>query len=230
MRNKLFSFMLLICVLTVTLYGCKTKEKLESVCFKEASEVRKNFFINQIDDLVLTFSSGIREENYNLDAIHNGDNIEFGLLTLYSKSKKFLDEQNSEFSLTIAGKVIEGEFEKNPFDGSLVYDIGMQVEVDKIDVRVKLNEDEYNFELKDEAKNWQVNHYDALTIACFNNKKLINNYIKNDKFEGEIYIKVSYNFSVNLNGEWYIKFLMKNKTIHVLVDKNDGSIISNIIE
>ena len=230
MRNKLFSLMLFFCVLIFSLYGCKSKETIEDMCFNEASEIRTNFYVDQVEDLVLTFSSGVREKDYNLDASHIDNNIEFGLLTLYSVSKKYLDEQSSEFLIVVCGESINNKFEKNPFDGSLVCDICKEVDAKEFEVEVKVNGEVYNFNLVDQSAFWNVDYYDAFNIACVNNKKILSSYVKNNKFEGEIYIKVSYNFSINLNGEWYIKFLMKNKTIHVLVDKNSGSIISNIIE
>ena len=99
-----------------------------------------------------------------------------------------------------------------------------------IKVSLVLGGESLEFELINESLNWSVGFYDAYTIACVQNQNLLKKYIQNNKFDGEVYIKVSYNFSIDLNAEWYIKFLMEDKTISTIVDKNNGNIISNVIQ
>ena len=117
------------------IYGCGGKTDLNQICSKSISEVRENFYLANIDDLVLTFSSGYREKDYNLDANYSGESVEFGLITLYSKSDSFLDDKNASFYFTYNDESYSGLFEKNPYDGSLVCDIEKYINPDKFDIK-----------------------------------------------------------------------------------------------
>ena len=152
-------------VIVFSLFSCGRVD-IYKLCSNSISEDRVNFYFEEKDDLVLTFSSGYREKDYILNGEYCGESVEFGLLTLYSKSHANFYQEDSFYRLAFGDEVFEGSFEKNPFDGSLVADIGKYINFEgDLDATLKLQNDEHIFSLDKVSSDWEVSSQDALEIA-----------------------------------------------------------------
>lgn len=224
---KKISFFMVILMAGFIFCSCSKVSVLE-LSKEKTSEVRENFYYQEKDDYVLTFSSGMREKDYNLDGVNSGEVVEFGLITLYSKSHALLNDYNSTYSLAYNDEDILGNLERNPYDGSLVADIGTKINQDTINIKLYFNNQEIDFELVNVSKDWAVKSGDALEIACVHLANELEKYVSKGRFYGEVYIKIAYNFSLNNDCMWYVKFLAPDFSyVSVVIDVATGNVISS---
>lgn len=211
------------------LAACAAKEIFE---YSKAniSEIRTNLFIGKTENAIVTFTSGYREEEYLIDG-KSTENVPFGVITaIILNDNKFNITKN--FVATINGNNYQGEFEINPYDNSLVYDIQESIEDWAIiSISIILDELYETINLENISSSWNMTSLDALEIACENFKSELKKYVKENMFNMEVYIKILFDFE-NLDNPyfWLVSFVgTDNKDISIVLDINSGEILSKKI-
>lgn len=188
------------------------------------SEYRKNLFVNKTGSLLATFTSGEREKEYDLSGFKT-PLVEFGVLTV--KFNMDVGDILPTFELSVNDKIFNGQLEKNPFDGSFVYDIECQVD-DEDDITLKLIDFEQNLRLVCVSKNWKSSWEDAVEV--FNQKfnKELTMHTKDGKFLGEIYVKIVSDGRDLENIYWYVLCVLQDGNIYsCLINPNTLEVIQN---
>ena len=188
------------------------------------SEYRKNLFVNKTGNMLVTFTSGERESDYDLTGFKT-PLVDFGVLTV--RFDMDINDILPSFELKVNDKSFSGKLEKNPFDNSYVYDIEAQVE-DKDDLTLTLNDFEQNLKLVCVSSTWNSTWQDAVEI--FNQKfnREITSHTKQGEFLGEIYVKI---VSENKNLEsvsWYVLCVCQDGNIYsCLINPNTKEILQS---
>ena len=131
MKKIFILAMLAICILGLTACG-KTAINLQDYLIEE----RNNLFTAQDDLYHVTFSSGIREKNYNYDGKID-EKVEFGILTLMRNDSNPLVNDNYTYTITINNEEFTGTLEKSPVDNSYAVDIEKKVD-NNAEINVKI--------------------------------------------------------------------------------------------
>ena len=222
-KKAVLAFLSSILFLPIFLTGCGQVD-FSSHAHTYISEYRKNLFINRTGSLLVTFTSGERESDYDLTGFKT-PLIEFGVLTV--KFNMEIGEILPSFELTVDDKSFAGQLEKNPFDGSYVFDIESKVD-DEAVVTLKLIDFEQNLKLVCISKDWKSTWEDAVEVfnQKFNKEVLL--HTKDGKFLGEIYVKiVSDNKDLN-NIYWYVLCVCQDGSIFsCLINPNTLEIVQN---
>ncbi len=188
------------------------------------SEYRKNLFVGNGGNFIVTFTSGQRESNYIMDG-ETSPLVDFGVLTV--KFNYSFEKSAPKFVLKINDKSYEGELEKNPFDGTFVFDIEKQVNDSDV-ISLYLEDINENLNLTCWSKSWNITYKSALQSFLNKHKDNLSKYYVEDRLEGEIFIKIVSNDSKMSSVYWYVLLVCKNGDILAsLVDVNNGQIIQN---
>lgn len=212
MKKLILVTLVLSCCLAFL--GCN---KYYNVYKNSLAEIRYNIFTGSSENFDITFMSGKREKNYVING-YNTELIDFGVITIKLKDES-LDCTNSSFALTVNTLRYEDNLEKNPFDGTLVADIGVVIdnEISAITIKVIIDKISEDITLTNLSSQWELNCYDALKIASKQLKQELSPFITNE-FLGECYVKIIPD-SINNNGEylWYINFAGREGTQHSVI-------------
>ena len=228
MRKYFFckKFVLFICFVLIApifLYACgqvnfKTHEHTY------ISEYRKNLFVNKTGILLATFTSGEREKDYDLTGIKT-PLVDFGVLTI--KFNVNIGDTLPTFELKVDDKTFLGTMEKNPYDGSFVYDIETQVK-DESEITLKLPDFEQNLKLICVSSGWNTTWEDSVEIFCQKYNKEIASHTKQGKFLGEIYVKIVSTDKTLDNVFWYVLCVCQDGNIYAcLINPNTREIIQS---
>ncbi len=220
-KKFLVSFCLLACLFFLCSCGnTPSSNKLED----NLSEYRKNLFIYKNSSYLVTLTSGQRETDY----IMNGENtklVDFGVLTV--KFNSVFAGSKLQFELKIDDDTYAGEFERNPYDGTFVYDIQKQISDDSL-ISLYIVDFDEKINLQCISKNWQYGYKDALQIFANNHKTEIEGIVENGKIKGEVYIKTVAEDS-NLNDiYWYVLLVCKNGEMYAnLISPVTGEVMQS---
>ena len=200
---KKFFMALIIIFISLSLCGCDGN--LNKIVNEAVSEVRYNLFVANSEEIFVEFSSGFREDPYVINGVSNAKK-EFGVVSV-----KFLKDMNSydglpSFVLTINGVNFDREFELNPFNQTYVQDIETFVlDDDVISIKVLWGDFCFESELENKSKNFNLNHKDVLKIMIKEFKSNLKKMIKNQTFQGEIYVKIIVDPSLLIEKTyWYV--------------------------
>lgn len=226
MKNKNFKITLLslmLLILTPFFCGCKNSTKQETVVQSSLSEYRKNLFVGNGSGFSVTFTSGEREEPYVMDG-ENQKLKDFGVLTLKFNN---LPANLPQFELKVNEKTYTGQFEKNPYDNTFVYDICTQVN-DEDNLNLYLVDFDEYVKLDCVSKNWQFDYVSALNIFSEKYKEEIKNQTENNVLNAEIYVKIVTDSKNMENIYWYVLMVCKKGDMFAsLIDTKTGQIIQN---
>ena len=223
--RKLFFVNLCIIVLmsSLFLFSCGSVE-LKNHSHTYISEYRKNLFANKTGNLLATFTSGEREKDYDLTGVKT-PLVSFGVLTVIFDID--IGESTSTFELCVNDKIFTGELERNPYDGSYVYDIQEQVEDDDT-ITLKINELDQNLKLVCLSASWHSTWEDAVSIFSQKYNSEIASHSKEGKFLGEIYVKIVSKTRNLENIYWYVLCVCQDGKIYsCLVDVNTNEIVQS---
>lgn len=219
---KKISLILLCGVLL--LCGC-TNLKIYDKAINNLAEVRYNLYSGKTDDISVTLMSGKREKDYVING-YCTDSVDFGVITFKVKSDIIMpDEVN--FVLTVGTTRHDGVLEKNPFDGSYVYDLKTIIDSEEV-ITAKIIAGEFvdSVELTSVTNNFNVNWDNALKIACKELNDSLNSFIENDEFKGECYIKLICDEDIMGTYYWYVNFVSRNgKSYSVIIDPISNEIM-----
>jgi len=220
--KKLLIFSLLFCI--IFMGGCDQKYKRIK---NNLSEVRYNIFTGESDNFKVTFMSGKREKDYSING-YNTNLIDFGVITISPKDSS-IDTTNSSVAITIDTLRYEETLERNPFDGSLVADIGVIIdnEINSISIKILVDNINENLILNNISHDWKVDYAKALKLAYNNLSENLEPHITT-QFLGEIYVKIIED-TINNKGNylWYINFVTRTgKQYGIIIDPISEKILA----
>lgn len=203
------------------LSGCSNVQ-IEGLVSTQICETRDNFFCKKNDDFVATFTDGMREEPFKMDGT-KGKMVEYGVVVVRDLSNLM---KKLSFELEIDGQIIVANFEKNPFDGTFVFDICKKVGKNA-QIKLKIDGSQDALLLENVSQHWSCNQTKALNVFVNAKRdKLLEN-VKNGKFEGEIFVKIV-GEEVSNDMFYYILCVTKNgEVLSTLVDVNTCEIVQS---
>lgn len=225
MKKKLLIFTLLaVCVLGLTACG-KSSINLGDYLIEE----RDNLFTANDSLYNVSFSSGMRESDYNFDGVIT-DKVEFGVLTLMRNDAEALANDNYTYIVTINEEKFTGLMEKSPVDNSYAVDLGVKVSNDATIV-VSINFTGYTFNqtLVNTSNDFSVDKNTALEIANNELKEDVKNITSDKNTKIEVVMKILKDYSTEdlKNYYWYVGVVSSNgETLGILIDANSGEIIA----
>lgn len=224
MKKKLFILLLAICSLCLT--ACGNKElNLNDYLIEE----RQNLYIAQDDVYTVSFSSGMREENYNFDGIKN-NMTEFGIVTISRIDSAPMGQLDYNYTVKIDDQTHTGTLAKSEVENSYAADIQVKAsENAKINVQIVFGSYSFNKEMVNTSSNFEVDCNKAIEIANQALKKDIKQLTsdKNNKIEAVMKIVKDTSSSNPSNYYWYVGVVSTNgEILGVLVDSSNGQIIA----
>lgn len=224
MKKKLFILLLAICSLCLT--ACGNKElNLNDYLIEE----RQNLYIAQDDVYTVSFSSGMREENYNFDGIKN-NMTEFGIVTISRIDSAPMGQLDYNYTVKIDDQTYTGTLAKSEVENSYAADIQVKAsENATINVQIVFGSYSFNKEMVNTSSNFEVDCNKAIEIANQALKKDIKQLTsdKNNKIEAVMKIVKDTSSSNPSNYYWYVGVVSTNgEILGVLVDSSNGQIIA----
>ena len=226
--NRQFYKKVLICLCFVLLlgvtfiFGCSTVN-LTDHSLTSISEYRKNLFVGKTGNVLATYTTGQREQDYIMDG-KKTQLTDFGVLTLYFSSPV---EKAPEFKLTINDTSYESVLELNPYDGTYVYDTLTQID-DGSQIELYIKDYDQTIKLVCVSSSWGSTYQDAISIFSQKYQKELDSHSKNGVFNGEVYVKiVSSNKSLD-NIYWYVLCVCESGDMYsALIDPNTKVIVQS---
>lgn len=220
---------LILTMLAVFIFGLTACGKSSVNLQDYLIEERNNLFTAQDNLYSVTFSSGMREKNYNYDGKVD-EKVEFGVLTLIRNDSNPLANDNYAYTITIDGEELSGVMEKSPVDNSYAVDIGKKVE-DTAEINVSIKFTGYTFkqDLINTSKDFSVDKAAAIKLANKELKEDLKNITEDKNNKIEVVMKILKDFSnQDINRYyWYIGVISTNgETLGILIDTNSGDIIA----
>ncbi len=226
MKKKIFvCLLLLVAVFSFTACG-KTDVNLADFVIEE----RYNIYSGADNNYMVTFSSGMREENYALDGIKN-NMIEFGILTISKIDNTAMKQQDYSYNITIGDFNASGTLTKNDYyNGCYSVDVNKAaLNNEPVTVNITANNVAFSKELDNNSKDFSVDKSAALNIANSELKTEVSELTKDKNNKIEVVVKIINDYSTMgvKNYYWYVGVIStNNETIGVLIDANTGDIIS----
>ena len=221
--KKVFICLGFVALLAVVfIFGCSTVNLTDN-SLSAISESRKNLFVGKSGNVLATYTTGQREQDYIMDGKKTAL-TDFGVLTLHLSSPI---EQAPEFKLTINQTTFEGVLEQNPYDGTYVFDTLCQAD-DNAQIELYIKQFEQTIKLVCVSANWSTNYQDALTIFSQKYQKELDLHSSRGNLNAEVYIKiVSSNKSID-NIYWYVLCVCESGDMYsALIDPNTKEIIQS---
>ena len=224
MKKKITIFTLLaLCLLTFSACG-KSSVNLNDYLI----EKRENLFTANDNLYSVSFSTGMRETDYNLDGIVN-EQVPFGILTLTRNDNLPLANDTYTYLVTINEQSYSGFLEK---DNSNSYSADLEVNTTKdatINVQVSFTGYSFNKDLENTSNGFQVDCNTALKVAQQELNENVSNLLKDKNVHIEVIMKIMKDHSVEdlKNYYWYVGIISTNgETLGILIDANNGSVIA----
>lgn len=214
------SFVILLAV--VFIFGCSTVN-LSDKSLSSISEYRKNLFVGKSGNILATYTTGEREQDYIMDG-KKTPLTDFGVLTLYVSSPL---DQAPEFKLTVNEKSFEGVLEQNPYDGTYVFDTLCQTD-DNAQIELYIKQFEQTIKLVCVSANWTATYQDVLSIFSQKYQKELDSHSSRGILNAEVYIKiVSSNKNLD-NIYWYVLCVCESGDMYsALIDPITKEIIQS---
>lgn len=225
MKKFCLSLMLVLC--SVMCFSACSSSKLYSLVSKNIAEVRHNLYVGETENIKVSLISGTREKDYVING-YCTEPVEFGVLTFTLKNDVVMPEVVN-YVLTVGTTRYDGVLEKNPYDGTYVCDVKKIIDTtDVVSAKIIAGEFVDSVQISNVASGWNVNHENALKLACSELKKELNTLIENDKFCGECYIKILNDTELKENHYfWYVNFVSRHgKTFAVIIDPISNEIMA----
>lgn len=205
---------IMIIVSCVLLVSCNTKDI--EIYRENISEARYNYYYGEASGYRMSFTSGVRESDFKLDGYHT-ENIEFGVITIILPS----DVEYSgvaTYRLEYDNKLASGTLEENPFDGSLMADIGFVIDdIDSMKIAFKMGDITKIITLDDMTRNFNYDYMGAFELFV-DNADGITDYMIDGEFQAEVYIKIMHDDTID-SGYYYL----------IRVIGRDGKVLSGIV-
>ena len=185
---------------------------------KNLSEVRYNYFSGVVGEYLVSFTSGLRESDFKLNGYHT-ENVEFGILTItIPKGVEYVS--SASYKLEYGNKLIGGTLEQNPFDLTLMADIGFIInDVEEMKVTFKMGDITKFITIKDVTKNFKLNYNSALNLFVEENYSKLEKLIVKGELQAEVYVKIMYDTTIDSNYYYLIRVISRTgETISGIVN------------
>jgi hypothetical protein len=217
-------FILAVCIISFSACG-KSKLNLEDYVI----EKRENLFVACDDLYSVSFSTGLREKEYNFDGIKN-ELVPFGVLTLSRNENLPLANDTYSYIVTINDQTYSGFLSKSNTDNSYVTDLEVNTIGDEsINVQISFTGYTFNKNLENISSQFQVDGSTALKITKEQLHENIENILSDKNVKIEIVMKMMKDYSNKdlKNYYWYVGIISTNgETLGILIDANNGDIIA----
>jgi len=203
-------FFLVLMFFSVIFSGCSNK--YETYLCENISEVREFMLEGKSDNISVNFIGGKRETDYVING-YSTDLIDFGVLTFVLDDVDNYDVSLANYVLIVGSVRYDGELQQNPFDGTLVVDIGKIIDYNQ-NVYAKLIIGDYSKEVKLQLvnKDFKINHNDVIKLVVSEYKTELSKIIEDGNFLGEVYIKIINDADENVGDYyWYINIVSRDK-------------------
>ena len=189
------------------------------------SEVRVSLAKGYRDGVVATLMCGYRECEYVYDGVCT-ESVEFGVLTFSIDGFDKYDYGEPTYVLNVGMERYSGVLELNPFDSTLVADVGKVMNIqENVVAYLHINGARYDIYLNPVSSEWQIDSDSVLHIFVDKYKDTLREYIQGDSISGETYVKMVYDDTLD-EYYWYVNFITtQGSTISMIVDKDTGHVL-----
>lgn len=201
MRNRFLCGLIILC--SIFLIGCS---KIDVDIFSsEISEACYNYYLGETTGYTFTFMSGSRKNDYKLDGYHT-ENIEFGIITIIIPED--VEFVSATYKIYYGNKTFMGELEQNPFDSSLMADIGFVIkDLTQVSILLSMGSISKYVTLNSISSSFKINYMEALELFVNESVNELKDLVDNNKLNGEVYIKIKFNKEIDSNYYYLIRVL-----------------------
>jgi len=225
LNKKKIALLVLVAICLLTFSACgKNKFNLEDYVIE-----KRDHLFTACDDLYsASFSTGMREKDYNFDGIIN-EKIPFGVLTLTRNDNLPLSNDTYSYIVTINDQTYSGFLEKSN-NNSYATDLEVNTSGDaKINVQISFTGYTFNKDLEHTSANFQVDSASALKVAQKELGENLENLLADKNTKIEVVMKIMKDHSCEdlKNYYWYVGIISTNgETMGILLDANSGEVIA----
>jgi len=181
------------------------------------------------DNISITLMCGHRESEYKMDG-YATSLIPFGVITITLADGEDIEVQSSSFVLFVGTEKFEGDLTENPFDGTLVADIGKVIDRSQnVSIDVYINDEKESIKLKSVDEDWTINARDCIDILLNNFDREISGFVNDDNLEGEVYIKIIDDYDKFESKFYYYVSVVdrRGSSISMLISPFNGEILAS---
>ena len=225
MKKKILMFMLLFVGL-ISLSACGSSKIDLSKCLIEK---RTTLYTAEDELYAVTFSSGTREQDYELDGVV-GEMVDFGIVTLSRLDNAPLADDTYTYTVQINDQTYTGFLEKSSVDNSYLADVGASAPMDAtVKIQITFTGYSFNEELINTSSQFAISADKALEMANEELKEELNNITSDKNVKIEVVMKnlKDYSNSETRNYYWYVGVVSTNgDTLGILIDASTGDVIA----
>lgn len=191
-------------------------------------EQRENLFIATDNLYQVSFSGGMREQNYAFDGVKN-EMVPFGILTFNRLDYDPLATDSYTYTVNIDGVEYSGTLVNDEVENSYSVDLGVNASpTAQMDVTIEFTGYTFKQNLACVSGDFAVDQAAALKIANKEMQSQLNNLVtKENNIEAVIKIVRDYTSEDVCNYYWYVGGVTTNgETIGVLIDTTTGEILA----
>lgn len=219
-------FLIILSIVTALSTGCiKTKY---SYLKDNIAECRELVFEGEKDNIKSSLICGIRETDYVMNG-HATKPKEFGVLTFVIDNIEAFDVTKAKYVININSTRYDGDLVQNPFNKSLVADIGKLVDKDsKINAKIIIGEFDCEIRLSLVGGDFKIDADKALEIFADNYEDEISSLIKKGALNGEVYLKLVNDADQNISDYyWYVNMVSReNKNYSLIISPYTGEALA----
>lgn len=219
-------FILFLSFISILISGC-AKSKVNYLK-ENIAEFREFVFEGEKDGVEVSLICGMRETEYVING-YATEPKEFGVLSFTVQNIDNYDVSLATYVLTINSTRYDGKLIQNPFNKSLVVDIGKVVDKDaNINAKIMIGEYIREVNLNLIGKDFKINANNALEIFADTYKDEINSLIDNGVFKGEVYLKLINDEDQNISDYyWYVNLVNRNnKNFSLILSPYSGEVLA----
>lgn len=174
--------------------------------------------------------TGYREEEYVINGIAT-ELIEFCVVTFMIDGFEAYDYTKAQCVINIGIERYERDLELNPYDNSLVTDLGKIYNIDEnVMARLLVNGKTYKFYFKPVSREWCVDSDSAIRIYADYFREDLQSFITSAKLQGEVYVKILSDRKLGAY-YWHISFVSTSgDRLSAVIDVETGELVSNDIK
>ncbi len=220
-------FFLVMVAFVFVLSACDSM--MEKMLKNNIAEMREYILVGSGQGVSVSLMCGVREKDYVING-YASDAIEFGVLTFELDDIDDFDVSQSKYVLFVGSVRYDGVLVQNPFDQTLVVDIGKKVDRrESIVARIAIGDFVQELALTLLNKDWKVDADKAIKIVAKNYKDELKGWISNNKFGGEIYVKILDDADI-YKGDyyWYVNVVSrKGDSISLIISPYTAEILAS---
>ena len=210
--------------------GCSIK--LKDMVRDNLSEIVDYVVSGEVDNIRITLMSGKRENIYKLNGISE-ELVPYSILTVCSNGN--IDIKEVKYTIFVGVNKYEGIMENNPYDDSWVADLKRTVDYkENISVDIYIDDSKYSTKLNRIDNDWITNStmiIDDILIA--NYEEQVKHFIKDNKFMGEVYLKLIQDYDKHSSRFYYYVSIQgrDNSSMSLLISPKTSEVLaSNLID